>query len=163
QHKKLDYREAVTYAPTRGYHMVRKIFVCIALPLLLFVGQTPGDSVVQSTSGTGVLEKMIATNGKVSIALDLGNLEGASAKEKPGLETSDFGVASNSFFTVLVFNDVLRTTLPGSLELVPPNSPRLAKLFGPSFKQLIVERTAQQGVFDLVIRDGKTGFIFFEI
>src|SRR5262249_10571558 len=29
--------------------------------------------------------------------------------------------------------------------------------------QLIVERTAQEGVFDFVIRDGKTGFIFFNI
>ncbi len=143
--------------------MVRKIYVCIALPLLLFARQTPGDSVAQSSSGSGVLEKMIATNGKVSIALDLNSLEGASAKEKPGLETTDFGVASSSFFTVLIFNDVFRTTLPGSLGLVPQNSPSLAKLFGPSFKQLIVEKTAQEGVFDLVIRDGKTGFIFFNI
>ena len=143
--------------------MVRKIYVCIALPLLLFARQTPGDSVAQSSSGSGVLEKMIATNGKVSIALDLNSLEGASAKEKPGLETTDFGVASSSFFTVLVFNDVFRTTLPGSLGLVPQNSPSLAKLFGPSFKQLIVEKTPQERVFDLVIRDGKTGFIFFNV
>jgi len=143
--------------------MLRKIYFCIALPLLLFAGQTPGDTAVQSSSGTGVLEKMIATNGKVSMALDLNSLQGPSTKEKPGLETVDFGVTSSSFFTILVFNDVFRTTLPGSLELVPQNSSSLAKLFGPSLKQLIVERTPQVGVFDLVVRDGKSGFVFFNV
>ena len=143
--------------------MLRKIYFCIVLPLLLFAGQTSGDTGVQSSNGTDVLEKMIATNGRVSIALDLNNLQGPSAKDKPGLETVDFGVRSSSFFTILVFNNVFRTTLPGSLELVPQDSSGLAKLFGPSFKQLILERTALGGPFDLVVRDSKTGFVFFNI
>ncbi|HXX42937.1 MAG TPA: hypothetical protein VEI58_11820 [Chthoniobacterales bacterium] len=107
---------------------------------------------------------MIASNGRVTITINLASLNrGPSAEGKPELETVDFGVGASSFFTILVFNDVLRTTLPGSLELVPSGSSKLTKLFGSSFNQLVVERTALGGTYDLVVRDGKSGFVFFNV
>ena len=122
--------------------MVRKIYVCIALPLLLFASPDawkfcgPVFPVVVE-----FIEKMIATNGKVSvIALDLNTVSSPSAKEKPGLETTDFGVASNSFFTVwfltMSSDNVARFAWP----VVPQNSPSLARVFGPIFQTTDLRR-----------------------
>ncbi len=144
--------------------MLAKTYIGIALPLLLLLARTFSDPAPQSPDSTGTLEKMIATNGTVTIDVDLARLGGVPAvKEKSRLETVDFGVASGSFFTILVFNDNLRTALPGTIDLVPQHPSSLARFLGTSFKQLVVERLPFGEAFELVVRDGKSGFVFFNI
>jgi len=74
-----------------------------------------------------------------------------------------FNVERDSFFTVMVFNNELRGTLPGSMGLIPQNSAPLPAKLNSSYQQLVVEKTSWGEPFELVVRDGKTGFIFFNI
>src|SRR5436190_4409863 len=93
------------------------------LPLfLLFMSPeaTSNNSAAQkrtnpgSPGESGTLQKMIVENGSVTIDLDLNRLNGISfAPQKP--VTLQFAGAANSFFTVLVFNDLLRGPDQGSM------------------------------------------------
>ena len=56
--------------------------------------------------------------------LDLDRLNGVAPRRRKR-ETLRFEVAANSFFTVLVFNDVLRGPEPGSMGLIPENAATL--------------------------------------
>jgi hypothetical protein len=68
--------------------------------------------------GTGTLQKMIVQSGSVTMQLDLNRLNGInSVTASP--TTLRFAVAANSFFPILVFNDLLRGPEPGSIALVP--------------------------------------------
>ena len=113
--------------------------------------------------GTGTLQKMIVQSGSVTMQLDLNRLNGISfALSRPA--TLQFTVAANSFFTILVFNDLLRGPDHGSMALVPQNSaPALPVSLGASIRQLVVEKLSSGAGFDLAVRDGKTGFTFFNI
>lgn len=113
---------------------------------------------------SGTLEKMIVANGSVSIELDMNLLNGNRAKTKTS-NTSElrFDVEKDSFFTTLVFNDELRGTLPGSMGLIPQQSANLPGKLNGSYQQLSIENMEWGGQYDLVIRDAKTGFIFFNI
>jgi hypothetical protein len=77
--------------------------------------------------------------------------------------TLQFSVAANSFFPILVFNDLLRGAEPGSMALVPQNVPALPAQFGASLKQLVVEKLPSNQGFDLAVRDSKTQFTFFNV
>jgi len=111
---------------------------------------------------TGTLQKMIAASGSVAVDLDLNRLNGKRTRQtKPS--TLRFDVENNSFFTVLVFNNELRGPLPSSMGLIPQNSAALPAKLGGSFQNLVVENVAWGEQSDLVIRDGKNGFIFFTI
>src|SRR4029453_3605987 len=79
------------------------------------------------------------------------------------LETWRFAVAADSFFTALVFNDVLRGPEQGSIALIPQNSATLPAALSTSLNQLVAEKLPSGEVFDLAVRDGKTGFAFFNI
>ena len=75
-----------------------------------------------------------------------------------------FAVAANSFFSILVFNDLLRGPDHGSMALVPQNSaPALPVSLGASIRQLAVEKLPSGAGFDLAVRDDKTGFVFFNV
>ena len=66
---------------------------------------------------TGTLQKMIVENGSVTMDLDLNRLNGISfALARPA--TLQFTVAANSFFTILVFNDLLRGPDSGSMARI---------------------------------------------
>src|SRR4029077_6755433 len=113
--------------------------------------------------GTGTLQKMIVQSGSVTMQLDLNRLNGISFALSR-LATLQFTVAANSFFTILVFNDLLRGPDHGSMALVPQNSgPGLPLSLGPSIRQLVVEKLPSGAGFDLAVRDGKTGFTFLNI
>src|SRR5207247_10605330 len=83
--------------------------------------------------------------------------------------TLQFVVAANSFFSILVFNDLLRGPEPGAIALVPAagvNAPGYSALPTPlvaSVRQLVVEKLSPDAPFDLAVRDGKTGFTLFDI
>src|SRR5262249_10544733 len=74
-----------------------------------------------------------------------------------------FAVAANSFFSILVFNNLLRGAEEGSMALIPQNSTALPTALGGSINQLTVEKLPSGGQFDLAVRDAKTGFTFFNI
>src|SRR3954470_5454918 len=99
--------------------MLKTLVLRILVPLLLLFSNSSGDLIAQSPAKnadgpTGTLERMIVANGSVAMALDLKRLNGAAPDAaKPGLETLNFGVSPNSFFTLLVLNDLLRGPEPG--------------------------------------------------
>ncbi len=74
-----------------------------------------------------------------------------------------FAVAANSFFSILVFNDLLRGPEQGSMALVPQYSTELPSRLTASVNQLVVEKLPSSEKVDLAIRDAKTGFTFFNI
>src|SRR5439155_26644482 len=147
--------------------MLKRTLTAFMLPLLLLFCNSSQNSVAGSKQKspdvqTGSLEKMIVASGSVAMDIDLNRLNGiSSATAKP--ETLRFAVAANSFFPVLVFNDVLRAAEPGSIALIPQNSATLPAPLSASLNQLVVEKLPSGEVFDLAVRDGKTGFAFFNI
>ncbi len=147
--------------------MSKKLFAYLMLPLLLLFCNSSQNSVAGSKQKSpdvqsGTLQKMIVASGSVAMDVDLNRLNGvnsATAKR----ETLRFAVAANSFFPVLVFNDVLRGAEPGSIALIPQNSATLPAALSASLNQLVVEKLPSGEAFDLAVRDGKTGFAFFNI
>lgn len=113
-------------------------------------------------TNTGTLEKMVAANGIVGMDVNLNRLNGTGAKESRS-SALRFDVKSDSFFTALVYNDELRGPLPGTMELIPQNTPSLPAKLNASYRQLVIEYVTWGEPYDLVVRDGKTGFVFFNI
>jgi hypothetical protein len=159
--------------------MLKKILlVCtLSLPVLL------GSYAIQSASGrnrgaqptqkisdapSGTLQKMIIENGSVTMDLDLNRLNGIRAATQ-SLQKVHFAVGANSFFPVLVFNDLLRGPMPGSLALVPAAGvdahgySNLPPVLGSSLKKLIIEKLPSGQGFDLAVRNSNTGFTFFNV
>ena len=74
--------------------------------------------------GTGTLQKLIVESGTATMVLDLNRLSGGgyqpmSNRQDADTATLGFDVAADSFFSVLVFNDVLRGPEQGSMALIP--------------------------------------------
>src|SRR5437870_12266012 len=107
---------------------------------------------------------MIVENGTVTLDLDLNRLNGMGFAPQ-GAVRVQFAVAANSFFTILVFNDLLRGPEQGSMALVPQVRaiPTLPAALAASVKQLVVEKLPSNEAFDLAVRDAKTGFTYFNI
>ena len=157
--------------------MSKIIPIGFALLLLLSLGNSSGNYAAASATATaakaqsrqknsdaptGVLQKMIVENGTVTVDLDLNRLNGIGSTRQGGVRVQ-FAVAANSFFSILVFNDVLRGPEQGSMALIPQQSIVLPSVLGASIKQLIVEKVPSGQQFDLAVRDAKTGFTFFNI
>ena len=140
-----------------------------ALLSVLFFGSSSENYAVQprpnaSDGSTGTLQKMIVENGSVTLNVDLNGLNGSNALiTRPA--ALQFAAATNSFFSILVFNDQLRGAESGSIALVPQGRPvsLLPSLFAASLKQLVVEKLPAESAFDMAVRDAKTGFTFFKI
>src|SRR5437660_9364493 len=134
-----------------------------------------------STGLTGTLQKMIVDNGSVTMQLDLNGLNrSGSLVARP--VTLHFAAAANSFFPILVFNDLLRGIEPGSMALALRGSSSggvnlLAQSYGDqdaagynlpaplrtSLKRLTLEKLPPRQGFELAVRDSKTGFTFFHV
>src|SRR5438034_700044 len=146
--------------------MSKKLFTCLMLPLLLLCNSSQnsvaGSKQKSPDAQSGTLEKMIVASGSVAMDVDLNRLNGVNSATGKR-ETLRFVVAANSFFPVLVFNDVLRAAEPGSIALIPQNSATLPAALSASLNQLVVEKLPSVEAFDLAVRDGKTGFVFFNI
>ena len=121
---------------------------------------------------TGTLQKMIVEDASVTMQLDLNGLNGSSSLVARPV-TLHFAAASNSFFPVLVFNDLLRGIQPGSMALALQNSSsagvnapgysNLPAALRSSLKRLTVEKLPSGQGFDLAVRDSNTGFTFFNV
>src|SRR6266480_5515853 len=111
---------------------------------------------------SGTLQKMIVGSGTVTMDLDMDrlNADGSLAAKVVQLR---FDVAANSFFSILVFNDLLRGPEQGSMALVPQYSTELPSTLTASINQLALEKLPSAERFDLAVRDAKAGFTFFNI
>ena len=147
----------------------------LALPLFLLFASPPASApkafgatkeTPESQAQAGTLQKMIIENGSVTMDLDVNQLNGiGSAPGRP--TTLQFAVAANSFFPILVFNELLRGPEPGSMALIPAGantaSYSLPAALRASLKQLVIQKLPSGEGSDLAVRDGKTGFTFFNI
>src|SRR6185369_16585661 len=121
---------------------------------------------------TGTLQKMIVENASITMQLDLNGLNGSNSLVTRPV-TLHFAAAPNSFFPVLVFNDLLRGLQPGSMPLSLQNASsaqvdvpgygNLPAALRLSVKRLAVEKLPSGQGFDLAVRDSNTGFTFFNI
>ena len=149
--------------------MLSKILSHFTPLLLLLLSNPSGYSAPQSPGKspegqTGTFERLIVANGNVAMDLDLDRLKGIrSEAQKLKQETFRFEVGTNSFFTIRVFNGVLRGPEPGSMGLTWGNSTVLPEPLHASSNQLVLERVHSGERFDLVVRDGQTGFVFFNV
>ena len=148
-----------------------------ALLSVLFFANASGNNASQSKQNasealTGTLQKMIVENASVTMQLDLNGLNGSNSLVARPV-TLHFAAAPNSFFPVLVFNDLLRGLQPGSMTLALQNSAsagvnaagysNLPAALNSSLKRLTVEKLPSGQGFDLAVRDSKSGFVFFNI
>ena len=122
----------------------------------------------QSQNGaTGVLQKMIVESGTATMQLDLNRLNGITSMAQK-FEALRFDVTANSFFSILVFNNLLRGPEQGSMALMPSgfNAPGYSNLpvaLNASLTRLAIEKLPSGEQFDLAVRDAKTSFTFFNI
>jgi len=115
--------------------------------------------------------KMIVEAGPRQWKLDLNRLNGVTSMNQK-FEALHFDVTANSFFSILVFNDLLRGPEQGSMALIPlgsssagvndPGYSLPAALAHPSTNSQSKKLPSGEQ-FDLAVRDAKTGFIFFNI
>src|SRR6266545_3147028 len=143
----------------------------LALPLFLLFASPPASApkafgatkeTAESQGQTGTLQKMIVESGSVTMDLDVNRLNGIGSS--PGRATTlQFAVAANSFFTILVFNDLLRGPEQGSMALLSQHSMVLPSPLKASINQLVVEKLPASEAFDIAVRDAKTGFTFFNV
>jgi hypothetical protein len=136
------------------------------LPVLLILGYGSNHSTARLNQrgpegDTGTVEKMIVAHGSVAMDLDLNRLNGVDSWSR--MSTLRFAVVPDSFFTILVFNDELRGPLPSSMELVPQDAAAPAAPLSAVYHRLVVESTQWGEQYELVIRDGKTGSVLFNI
>ncbi len=119
-----------------------------------------GGDLVQERSASnvpsGTREKLIVASGDVSMELKL----------DPGAKATRlrFDTERDAFFTVIAFNGELRGPMAGSsMGLIPQKSVSLPARLADSYNQLVIEALPFGGQYELVVRDGKTGFLFFNI
>ena len=149
--------------------MSKIILAAFTLPLLLLFapadihsGNSPANKSPATHGQDGTLQKMIVASGSVTMDLDLNRINGMSSTTGK-LETLHFAVAPNSFFPVLVFNNVIRGPEPGSMGLVPQNSVALPTVLTASLKRLAIEKLHRSEPFDMAVRDAMSGFVFFNV
>ena len=140
--------------------------------MLLFVllfAWTYADSANPGTKNnskqSGTIQKMIVENASVTLQVDLNGLNGSNSLVARPV-TLQFSVAANSFFPILVFNDLLRAVQPGSMVLIPSRNGGISALpvqLAASAKRLVVEKLPPNQSSGLAIRDSKTGFTFFNV
>src|SRR5438094_4641303 len=160
--------------------MLKKTLIILALPLVSLlaisvatplwgVSAQPASKTAPSavaTAPTGTLQKMIVESGSVTIDLDLNGFNGNSSLVARPV-TLQFAVGANSFFPILVFNNLLRGPEQGSMALIPAginaSGYSLPAALGASLKQLVVEKLSSDRGHDLAVRDANTGFTFFNV
>src|SRR6266545_6253546 len=107
--------------------MLKKALITVTLPLLSVLAISAGNykaGPTQQTSNapTGTLQKMVVESGSVTMNVDLNGLNGSGSLVARPI-TLQFAVAANSFFPILVFNDLLRGPEPGSMALALAEPP----------------------------------------
>jgi hypothetical protein len=149
--------------------MLKTILIALLPFLVLTAGSDNMLTALNQTASdgeSGTLQKMIVNDGSVTLNVDLGRVKAntskgsAAARESKSTELR-FDVQHDAFFTVLVFNNELRGPIPSSMGLVPQNAEALPARMNAS--QMILESTPWGEQYELVVRDAKTGMVFFNI
>jgi hypothetical protein len=171
-----SFDNALKFSVKPGYgeihHTMLKLKItatALMLPLaLLFAAPNVNSRSPGAKNGShgypqdGTLQKMIVENASVTMQLDMNGLNGSNSLVTRPV-TLQFVGAANSFFPILVFNDLLRAAEPGSLALIPQHPPAVPGQFGASLKQLVIEKLPSNRGFDLIVRDSNTQFPFFKV
>jgi len=134
---------------------------------LCLLASVPASTVSAGSEESGTLEKMIVASGRVALDLDLQQVREANAVVS-GKAASHlrFEAERDAFLTFMVFNGELRGPLPGSMRLQPLEAAAAAlptTSLNASRQQLVVENAAWGAPYDMVVRDGTTGFLFFNV
>lgn len=148
--------------------MLKTILVAL-LPILVILGNGLDRALTRTSpqarqDNTGTMQKMIVANGTVALDLNLSRL-GGSGTDSKGARTGvvRFDAEADSFFTVIVFNDELRGPLPSAMKLIPQGEASLPAKLMESYENLVVENMPVGSPYELAVRDGRTGFLFFNI
>ena len=112
-------------------------------------------------ANTGTLEKMIPASGWATMDIDLNKLNGIDSPMRNS--ALRFETDRDSFFTILIFNGEFRAALPSTLGLTPQNSVPLPGTLNASYRQLVVESLPWGAPYEMDVRNGNTGFVFFNI
>lgn len=149
--------------------MFGRMLSFFALPLVLFLSNSSGNSASQFPEKVEdgrmvTLERMAVASGSVTMDINSDRLRGVRSESQDAKQDQfRFGINANFFFAVRVLNDVLRGPELGSMGLTWNNSRALPEPLNASANQLVIEKVAPTEPFELVVRDGKTGFTFFNI
>ena len=128
--------------------------------LLLSISNS-GNSAPQKQDGRTVTrERLMMASGSVVLDLDLERLGAAPGAKRDSVR---FEVGPDTFFTIVRFNGVLRGAEPGLIGLRWGNSRMLPRPLNGDVNDLVVERTGSGQQFELVVRNGRTGFVFFNV
>jgi Carboxypeptidase regulatory-like domain len=145
-----------------------KLFIFTMLPFLVLFNN--GQNSVSEISNqvlagnTGTLEKMIVANGSVAMDLNFATLNSGESRLRASKPAAmRFDIENNSFFTVLVFNNELRGPMPSSMPIISKTSAELPGKLSSAYRQLMIETLPWGGQYEMVVRDAKTGFLFFNI
>lgn len=123
-----------------------------------------GTTKKETKAGSGTIEKMIIANGSIAMDLDLNRLNGNRVRAKESnLSRLQFEIEPDSFYTVIIFDKELRGPTPSSMNIIPKSSVSLPAKLDVSYDQLLIEQMPYGEHYELVVRDRKTGFIFFNI
>ncbi|NNE68332.1 MAG: carboxypeptidase regulatory-like domain-containing protein [Pyrinomonadaceae bacterium] len=133
------------------------------LPFNGLFGFLSGSKKANPNANTGTLEMMIVSKGNVSLDLDLEAVNGFRSRGKMEKGPAQFQIEKDSYFKVVAFENELRGALPGSMALNPENFPELPAKLSESYKNLVLERAPFGEHHEMVIRDAKLGFKFFNI
>ena len=141
--------------------MSKKLFTYFMLPSLFIICNSAEVSFAQSKPKgldtlSGTFEKMIVADGVVTM-----NLQRPGAARESNV--ARFTVAPDSFFTLLVFNNQLRGPAPSTMALTAQNAAALPSPLRNSASRLMIEKTASNEEYDLVIRDSKSGLVLYRI
>jgi hypothetical protein len=154
--------------------MFRKFIALLALASLTLVGIHALQSAPQhnppypnknTQTATGTLQKLIVETGAVTMQLDLNAL---SFKSSPDSLVArpvalQFAAGANSFFPILVYDDALRAALPGAITLLRQSAANVPLLPGDALNHLVIEKLSPGEQGDLAVRDGRSGFTFFQV
>lgn len=148
--------------------MLRTIFSTL-LPFLMLFGNGSGNLLTGlnqygSGANTGILEKMVVENGNATLDINMSQLNGNGFRSKETTPSAlRFDVEQDSFFRIVVFNNELRSPLPGSMKIIPQNTPALPAKLSAAYQRLVLETSQWGEHYELMVRDSQTGFIFFNI
>ncbi len=139
-------------------------FVVLVLAMVGLFGSFAEPAKTASKGDSGTLEKMIVSSGTVSMKLDLDRLNGVRQRSKaPGMSELRFDSERNAFFTIMVFDDVLRGPIPSEMPITPKGPAELPAKLGASYDQLVIERSLPGEQHEFVVRDRKSWFPFFNV
>src|SRR5438477_12898388 len=99
----------------RGFQrMLKSASTVFMLPLFLLLGSSSNNSAARPEQKntdiqTETVEKLIVASGSVTMDVDLARLnDGVSASEESRPATLRFALSPDSFFTIVLTNDVVR-------------------------------------------------------